>query len=867
MGRPEVNIHDIRAYDTLWSFSRANDMRKQLREFGELFDSIETVKFLKNQRHKSQKPKIFTESSDIAHQETGLVQNVTEHENVADILGDEEEKTVSGITDYFDQGQTTLLPVDDFFLRPIEIASFDAALGATISQVYPIWDLYTINPSVRAKLRNYAYLSGDLHVRVAISGSPFHYGRLLLSYQPYPERNINIESYVSLIAALPAARINFLNYLSQAPGAKTMDIKSNKPVEMVCPFISTKPMHRLYNSSSGVISDVTSYSDLEEAGSLYVYSLNDVAAVDSAASPISVQIYAWMTNVQLGCPTATQVTITTESDEFDSGPVEKLATSAATWSDYLTAIPPIAPLAKASSMIFSGVAGVASWFGWSRPVITTEPTYVKNRPYCNGAQSIGSETAKRITYDPKQELTVDTRITGISDDELTIAGLGQREAFLTTFTWAPTDTKMASPIWLCKVHPQLDTITRGIIRDYYQPTPMSFAILPFHYWRGTIVYRFEIVCSAYHRGKIAVFFEPNIAQATLINSNISLNKNFMKIIDIQKTQSVEFCVEWAHPRAWALTMTAPSSIYNEKVFVAGTKSYEYVNGYIGVVPFTDIQSPDDSSVSVNVYVHAEGLMGNQLGDTQLPTERYITESGEYDDKSDELVSCVQLNETTASLDDISNFHFGEQPISLRGALKRFCYSGVGSTVAGGASENTLLVQAQIMPKPLPAYGAATPVFSLIGYMRYAFLGVRGGIRKRARIIYNGAATGALDRVSVTLGPVQNGATESVSWVNQIPVAELDGTVSFVPHTNGGVEFECPFYSSNLFAFSFTDDLIGTGNSTNDQITWWTKFYKMYLDGYDRTASTTTFSEESAAAEDFSFLRFSGAPFFSKNPIV
>merc|ERR1712137_1330932 len=120
-----------------------------------------------------------------------------------------------------------------------------------------------------------------------MSGNPFHYGRILASYQPYPDLNKNLISLT--------AQDEIGNYYSQSPQSVVMDVKANEPVEMICPFISPKAVHRLFNSTTTAISAATPYADLESCGSLYIHILNLIDSVSTGTYvPVYLQVYAWM---------------------------------------------------------------------------------------------------------------------------------------------------------------------------------------------------------------------------------------------------------------------------------------------------------------------------------------------------------------------------------------------------------------------------------------------------------------------------------------------------------------------------------------------------------------------------------------------
>jgi hypothetical protein len=809
---------------------------------------------------------IITESDVLSGEvSVGLIDSSLEekYENVTDIGGLEVDNEQSGSSQNTSQGQREILSLSSFLRRPIPIANFQIPLSSDVSVIYDIWDLYTINPTMRAKLRNYAYLRGNLNVRIAVSGTPFHYGRLLVSYQPYNDRNQNLISHAAALSADPGWRPLLLNYLSQSPGAATIDVRENKPLDIVCPFISTKPMHRLYNSATTAISSATSFDDLAEAGSIYLYSLNQVKSTSDTPSEVSVYIYAWMTDVELGTSTATQVGIVTESkilkDERDVGPVEKISSQMAEVSGVLSQVPVIAPFAKASQIALQGISKISSIFGWSKPIMLSPPNLVKNVGFQNGAHTIGYDTNYRITLDPKQELSVDPRIAGNGEDEMSIAYIAQRESYLTTFSWNDNSTVMASPLWTSAVVPHLHTSEFFPVSGKYglQPTALAFSAAPFYYWRGDIEFRFDIVASNFHRGKLAFFYEPNVAQNVLINADIDTNKQFMKIIDIQETQSISFCVKWAYPRAWAL---APD--FDDLPLIHGPSAslasfIASANGYIGVVPLTTLQSPDDSDISINVYVKSSNIEYNLFCDDNVPTRREIVTESEV--ISQHAVTCYDLNESTADSTQIAQEHFGERPVSFRSLCKRYVATTSQGAAASVLTEKTILSTFNNIPVPSPIYGGTTSLVSMIGYLRYAYLGVRGGMRKRIHHFINHQAVD-LAQARVSLDSPAIVVIPSTSYNVNPHYSKSIGTVTFVLGSSSGIEVEVPFYSNNLFAFSFADLLIGS-NADNDMIVKWSKSYTVAVDSF--AANNAGFVvEETASGEDFTFFRFQGAPFFS-----
>jgi len=863
------------------SYAKDSNFQKivenSIRAQGEVDSLRATIKSLQSCSAKRIHAKMNSESyhfeADVSVASEGPISTMVRHGNVEDSGGTDVETTIIGLKENTQVLRHTMLNMDDFFSRPVQLGAFTLATATTLATSFDVWNLYFAEPAVRAKLRNYGFIRANLKVRANVSGTPFHSGRLLFSFIPFSSL---VDAFQALVT-VGASQSNFITYLSQVPGCQIVDVRRNTPVEMVIPYVSPQPMIRLFNKSTAATPSGTAYNDLIEMGLLYVYSINQIASVSASPSPISVYIYGWLEDVELGCVTGTQTVITTESDDWiseaderQSGPVQRIASRASEIANSLTSVPYIGAYAKASSMMLGGLSSLASLFGWSVPNVETQPMRMKNDPFYNAAHVIGYDTGKRITLDPKQELTVDPRVVAVEEDEMAISFVAGVESYLTTFTWNKTTAPLSGPMWESVVSPIVAVQDSG--SNYIQPTALAFSALPFIYWRGDISFRFEVVCSNFHRGKFAIYYEPNVSQEVLIDANLALNKQFVEIIDIQETTDVEICVNWAFPRHWCAVLGTNS----RSVMVGSCGStisaplnwFETANGYIGITPITELQSPDDSSVSINVYVKSDNIQYNQLADTNLPTSRTLSESDDWIAESEVVsngvhnstthdLTCFVINPTGASTKGISELHFGEVPVSFRNLIKRFTTT-YSATISTTGVLGKLYMGATILPSALPSFSTnVTYDQSLIGYLQFAYLGMRGGIRKRWRYA-TADSQGFGNHTKITLaGPgtsFSNNSSFTASTFNNY--SSLNGTVSFISHTNGGIEYEIPFYNNNLFAWACTTNPYDAIAPMQNNVT---QGYNLV---YETSIATTgVMYEESAAAEDFSLLRWIAAPAF------
>jgi hypothetical protein len=757
------------------------------------------------------------------------------------------------------------LSMDNFFERPIQIDTFTiSAAGGTVSRELDIWDLFSKIPAVRSKFRNYSYFRGHMKIKIAVSGTNFHYGRIFASYQPYAARNAVLAAHQSALAADANWAPLYNSYLLQSNESVIIDPKDNQPVVMNIPFYSPKSAHRLFNDSTSALAATSSYDDFADAGTLFIRTLNPIQAVSATPSPISVFVYAWMEKVELGVPTGTIVDITSESDSSVSeervGPVEYWSSVAADVASSLSLVPYFRPFAMPTAMVAGGFSKIAHIFGWARPISENPNMRMKYHGFANGANTSALDTGYKITLDPKQELAMRVENIDSEEDQLAINYIASRFSYFTTFSWSPSDTPMSNPIWFCAVHPLTNTYLINPLdttQAWVQPTSISFAAQPFSYWHGKITYRFDFVVSGFHRGKMAVFYEPNVSQWSLMTATIELNKQYMHIIDLQEVQSVEYIVDWASRRSWLRCCFVDSSavfikdIYGDNTVFDGQDFAEYANGFLAFVPFTNLQSPDDSSVNINCFIKCDDLKLNGVRRDAIPNDRDILSEA----------CCVMqpvpsevLNPTSFDDTQICSEHFGERPVSYRSLLKRFMLTAFDY----GTDPAPYNIEGPIIPLPIPLLGTSVLGWqvSLYGYLRYAYMGARGSMRHRfIQSVGRGSNNYTMTYVSLK-DPVETSSTFGPVVTNDtIRYVSPTGTIINEAVHCGCIEFEAPFYSNNLFVFSFANDLMGT-NTGNQMDPVWYKDFTIHIPG-DGTSVTQLNYLASSTGEDFNFLRFSG----------
>lgn len=367
-----------------------------------------------------------------------------------------------------------------FMARPVRIHAFDWSIGGSIDTELDPWTLFFSNPAVKARLNNYALMRCKLRVKILLNSTPFHYGLVQMSYNPWEGYDGTSDGARSL------------TIVSQRPKV-FMNPSTNEGGEMVLPFF------HLENYI-----DVTTDIGFSEMGRLHINSYDVLRHANAGTGDISMTVMAWAEDFELCVPTVSSAMIVSQSGEYSgNGVISTPATAVANAAGLLKSIPGIAPFAMATELGASAIAGIAKIFGFSRPAILEKTLFYKPKFCSSLAATDMPETVSKLTVDSKQEITIDPRTVGLSDiDELSILSIAKRESYLTNFEWSPTHG-VDRLLFTSQVAPMLEV---KVAANSFDPTALSFATWPFKYWSGSIKFRFKFVVSGFHHGRVRISY-------------------------------------------------------------------------------------------------------------------------------------------------------------------------------------------------------------------------------------------------------------------------------------------------------------------------------------------------------------------------
>jgi hypothetical protein len=754
----------------------------------------------------------------------------------------------------------------NFMSRPVKIAEYTWAVGSPLDVNFDPWNLYFTNKRVSNRICNYNLLRSKLKLKAVINGNGFHYGRLIMAYLPFDE--------FDTLSVINGDRAHLVQ-ASQLPHIY-LDPTRSQGGEMTLPFFS-------YTNYVSIPDE-----GWDELGQIYLRSLNDLKHANNATDNVTISIFAMAEDLHMSVltslsPASISPQMGKETEEVnEKGIVSGPATTIAKIANSLSMIPAIKPFAMATAMAATATASIAKLFGFARPSETKSPESF--RPLANASLAVTNtgDTCHKMTVDSNQELTIDPRISGIgSQDDMVISSIASRESYVTSFTWS-NSAAPESLLWNTAVSPV--TWAVGSSGSFNFPA-CAMAALPFQYWKGTLKYRFQFVCSAYHKGRVRFSYDPNY------QSSLEYNTNFLRVIDLAETNDYTITVSNGQVVS-LLDHAVPgidpiSDVYSNTALPAAPAG----NGVLTVSVVNELTTPNstvNNDIEVNVFISAGDdfevfvpandfnrfVVKPQSGNMSVP-DADLTANASAPIQTDEKNVGPEFYDQP----QLNSVYTGEAIASFRQMLKRYGFwMGLGDLgsklVYGRRSQFPYLrgnvanaVNSTLAPGP---YNYCNTL--LLHWVVLAFSGYRGSIRYKMLPIQIGDERDSIDflinRSEISpLDPLySDGTTASLTFGSNVdatvigmpgadptlPTTWFDGTTG-VAYQNGRVnqacEFEVPYYSR--FRFTPGKQESHTGAAIFDGA--WD--YRMQM----KTNSNATIQIFCAAGEDFQTFFFTGLP--------
>jgi hypothetical protein len=788
----------------------------------------------------------------------------------------------------FDVAHKADTSLENFLARPVLIKQYNWSttdsggyIGSTAAdRIFNPWELFFTDARVKEKIDYFNLCRCKLHLKFVINGNPFYYGRAMVSYTPlatydddFSQEHTNSTSVGKYAVPYSQRQKIFL------------DPSTSQGAEMVLPFVWWSNAMRLTNA------------DWEDMGEISVFTLDALKFANNGTSKdLTIQVFAWAEEVTLSVPTSHDAQMGMSDEYKKDGIISSAMHAVAHVAGKLVDVPLFAPYAMATQTIASAIGSVAKLFGFSRPAILEDIKPYAPRVLGNLSNTSGGELVSKLTLDPKQETTIDSRAVGLSGaDEMVIANIAQKESYLTSFAW-----EQAAPsgflLFNSEVSPVLweGTITGGLALP-----ACAFAALPFRYWRGTMNFRFVVVASGYHKGRLRIAYDPvNFSGAT------DFNTTYNTIIDLDETRDFTVPIGWGSQ--FGMLQHRNPTLGDSEPYDTLALSSPSVrgNGILRVEVLNELTSPGDASadhdINILVFVSAgEDFEVFEPDITALETFSYfpaaapqlgimdahmgMSETTEEENKPHDACTTDAMASSLA-IDHTHHVYFGDPVVSFRQCLKRY---NLHENIRLGSGSNGFK-QVELRRCDFPEYRGRDPAGihttgetpadsynyvkqTLLNYVTPAYVTRRGALRWKMHLMN---ANSSSNQSSLVLSRWNRSGTVTRANNNRDPPTGGDSVSNYAfsmseedrwSHSWGGtaatpgdvnpvLEVEFPWYSYFRFAPARNKDM-----SSNSGVNFGNYFHR--LDGLLEFNSGTPSGVITyvAAGEDFNLAGFIGAP--------
>lgn len=544
---------------------------------------------------------------------------------------------------------------------------------------------FSISPSIYAnsvwldKLRGFSLWRGTAVIRLQVNASPFHAGMLRLHFIP---------QYTKYIREFSSHNAN-LQTRTQQPGVE-FDIQDTE-VTFRVPYISP-----------------TAYFDVasggEDWGSFFCTVYSPLAT--GALSPQTVDFSIWLSfedfevdgpsaqsYVRKGQKGTSKAYMIRQPSEREARPVSTILGQASKIAASAMSIPNLAPFAGPTSWFLNAASGAAAAFGWSKPLDDNSHMRMLNEPHMFSANANSFDLSAPLALLADNKLGFLPNMSGSNEDEMSVAFLKSRFAYIETIKWLDTSSGL---LWTKSLHPRMGDTSYPAVPGSYTCTPLSFLSRIFDAWRGGIRLKFTVVKTPFHSGRLMVTFDP-AGNVPTVHASAYL---YRTVIDIR--EGSVFCLDFPYMKNVNYSFCDPSR--------------GPVLGSVNIFVINELRAPPTVSADVEILVEACGSPDMEFQIPSLINHGPILPQGADEDPVKELV-CDYIGGANPNVGstESSLYCIGETILSLLQILKRynlvhtriaFASSGCWTPYSLGALRTaTPMVNPEVGGDPLSLFSA------------------------------------------------------------------------------------------------------------------------------------------------------------------
>jgi len=685
---------------------------------------------------------------------------------------------------------TTQQSIKSFFEKPIvlqqgNLSTADTTPIAIYSQSHPEDSLFAL-PIWTDKLRGNFGLRFTMVFTLQVNASRFQQGRYMLTWCPTGGGS-RIQSRTS---AWVDMHTNSRQARTQLPHVE-LDIATQTSVVLRVPYSSVMTAFPISS-----ISDANKYGTL---GQLQIWPYQPLVAASGITTAgytlwchlEDVVTYAAAVPQSLAIKRSSKGNPSEEEAKAKGvGPISSVLSKVSEAAGMLSVVPFLAPYTAPLSWSTNLLSGVASVFGWSKPINLGVVKRINRNTVAYATNVDAIDNSMPLSAQTDNAVSILPGFAGTDIDEMSITAMAMRPGYVTTFNWE-TFTTMPSGFALAvmEVSPsalQNTRIDNG--RSVKDLVPCQFVASQFRMWRGSMQYTFKVVKTEFHSGRLAVCFSPEEGRTTTAGATYTTSDYLHReIIDIRTCDTFTITVPY----------TATSPYKNTGVL----KDWKIGGLFIYVVD--PLIAPSTVSQSIKILVEMSCGPDIEFAIPQanmkltpayfcVPQSRTITNSGPPPNQS-EVVNIGNSNVEPPNI-MFAEACVGEKIISFRSLMKRHGNISPGPTVSPNLGENKINVLPYAWQPFNNSIGAVSildyPYIDLYGLMCSMFLYSRGGANLKLKTSYMG---------TYNIGPTVMAEirfldfSASISTFTDYDIAALDASTS----TSNSIGFDTQYHMATI----------------------------------------------------------------------
>ncbi len=428
--------------------------------------------------------------------------------------------------------------LEDFLAKPIVLASGNFSTTDTYSFFNSLSMPYTALTNAQGamylnKLKGYFGFRANMRFKLVINANRFQQGRYMVGFTPLCSPGPTTSQLKNL--AFNNMHNASLVQRTTVPHVE-IDLATATSAELLVPFMSPDNFYPLSDPISGNDNYPLGYVNL------YPYS----PLVSPAGSTVaSYTLYVSFEDIRLFGAASPQSGIsdkevTNKQNGIISGVALPFAEGFQRMSEWK--IPMLSEMAHDIGWVLNLIGGAASAFGFNKPIQGDSLTkmMILNNPSHSNVD--GDSAVRTLSIFQRPGVNDIKGIFGSDYDEMDFSYVVRKFAWFQTTSW--TTSSVIGNLVNIPVRPSVGVVGLGGAIHF---TPLAFVADQFEQWRGSIVFRFKLVKTEFHSGRLSFAFYPTDEVATYVSDPYYVNR---VIVDIREHSEMEIVVPYISRKPW-----------------------------------------------------------------------------------------------------------------------------------------------------------------------------------------------------------------------------------------------------------------------------------------------------------------------------